>query len=87
MLYSPLRALIYIDSADRTQFALDQPSTVFAGFADSAIAELGTDLDYRLGELLTALGVKATDVLYPTRVAGRLASAAPGLQSYPQVRP
>jgi hypothetical protein len=70
-----------------TQFALDQPSTVFAGFAGPAIAELGTDLDYQLGELLTALGVKATDVLSPARVAGRLASAAPGLQPYPQVRP
>jgi hypothetical protein len=57
MLYSPLRSLIYIDSSDRTQFALDQPSTVFAGFADPAIAELGTDLDRQLAELLKALGV------------------------------
>jgi hypothetical protein len=38
------------------------------------IAELGTDLDHQLAELLTALGVKATEVLYPTRVAGRRAS-------------
>jgi hypothetical protein len=30
----------------RTQFAVDQPSTVFAGFAEPAVAELGTDLDH-----------------------------------------
>jgi uncharacterized protein (DUF302 family) len=75
MLYSPLRALIYIDSGDQTQFAVDQPSTVFAGFAEPAVAELGTDLDHQLAELLEALGVKATEVLCPTRVASRLASA------------
>ncbi len=50
MLYSPLRALIYIDSGDRTQFAVDQPSTVFAGFAEPAIAKLGTDLDHQLAD-------------------------------------
>ena len=52
MLYAPLRALIYIDSGDRTRFAVDQPSTVLAGFADPAIAELGADLDHQLAELL-----------------------------------
>ena len=63
MLYAPLRALIYIDSGDRTRFAVDQPSTVLAGFADPAIAELGADLDRQLAELLKALGVGATEVL------------------------
>jgi hypothetical protein len=63
LLYSPLRALIYIDSADRTRFAVDRPSTIFAGFADPAIARLGVDLDHQLAELLTALGVEATEVL------------------------
>jgi hypothetical protein len=63
LLYSPLRALIYIDSADRTRFAVDQPSTIMAGFADPAIAELGTDLDHQLAGLLKALGVEATEVL------------------------
>jgi uncharacterized protein (DUF302 family) len=69
MLYSPLRALIYIDSGDRTRFAVDQPSTVFAGFADPAIAELGTDLDHQLADLLEALGVEATEVLRADRSA------------------
>jgi hypothetical protein len=76
MLYSPLRALIYIDSCDRTRFAVDQPSTVFAGFADPAIAELGTDLDHQLAELLESLGVEATEVLRAGRPAVTQPSAA-----------
>jgi hypothetical protein len=60
MLYAPLRTLIYIDSEDRTRFAVDQPSTVFASFADPAAAEFGLDLDRQLAALLDALGVKAS---------------------------
>jgi hypothetical protein len=59
MLYAPLRTLIYIDSADRTSLAVDQPSTVYASFADPVITELGHDLDRQLAELLDALGVEA----------------------------
>jgi hypothetical protein len=59
MLYAPLRTLIYIDSADRTRLAVDKPSTVYAGFADPVITELGRDLDRRLAELLGELGVEA----------------------------
>jgi hypothetical protein len=59
MLDAPLRTMIYIDSGDRTRFAVDQPSTVFAGFADPAIAGLGTGLDRQLAALLEALGVEA----------------------------
>ena len=70
MLYTPLRTLIYIDLDDRTRFTVDQPSTVFASFAEPAIAEYGVDLDRQLGELLSALGVEATPVL-------AAASAAP----------
>jgi hypothetical protein len=61
VLYSPLRTLIYIDSADRTRFAVDRPSTVFAGFASPV--ERGAELDDQLAELLEALGVEATEVL------------------------
>jgi hypothetical protein len=39
MLYAPLRTLIYIDSADRTRLAVDQPSTVYASFADPVIPD------------------------------------------------
>jgi hypothetical protein len=63
MLHMPLRTLIYIDHDDRTQFAVDQPSTVLAGFAEPAIAGHGLDLDRRLAELLSMLGVAATPVL------------------------
>jgi hypothetical protein len=59
MLYAPLRTLIYIDSADRTRLTVDQPSTVYASFADPVITELGRDLDRQLAELLDALGIGA----------------------------
>ena len=67
MLYAPLRTLIYIDSDDRTRFAVDQPSTVLASFADPAIAELGVDLDRQLAELLKALGVAQSSLLSSRR--------------------
>jgi hypothetical protein len=59
MLYAPLRTLIYIDPADRTLLAVDQPSTVYASFADPVITELGRDLDRQLAGLLGSLGVEA----------------------------
>jgi hypothetical protein len=70
MLYAPLRTLIYIDSGDRTRFAVDQPSTVLAGFADPAIAGLGVGLDRQLAALLEALGVEANQVLGAADPAG-----------------
>jgi hypothetical protein len=71
MLYAPLRALIYIDADDRSRFAVDQPSTVFASFADPVIAELGVELDGQLAELLDVLGVKASPVLGTTALTCR----------------
>jgi hypothetical protein len=59
MLYAPLRTLIYVDLADRTRLAVDQPSTVYASFADPVITELGRDLDRQLVGLLGSLGVEA----------------------------
>ena len=55
LLYTPLRSLIYIDCGDRTRFAVEQFSAVFASFADPVIL----DLDRRLTEMLEALGVDA----------------------------
>jgi Domain of unknown function DUF302 len=63
MLYVPLRTLVYIDTGDRTRFAVDQPSTVLAGFAGPAAAELGARLDRQLAGLLDALGVQAGPAL------------------------
>jgi hypothetical protein len=64
MLYTPLRTLIYIDSADRTRLAVDQPSTVYASFADPVTTELGRNLDRQLAELLDSLGVEAGSRLH-----------------------
>jgi hypothetical protein len=77
MLYAPLRALIYIDADDRTRFAIDQPSTVLASFADPAIAELGLDLDGQLAELLDALGVEASPVLGTAALTARRQAPRP----------
>jgi hypothetical protein len=66
MLYA-LNTLIYLDNDDRTRFAVDQPSTVFAAFGDPVIAELGLDLDGRLAELLDVLGIQASSLLGATR--------------------
>jgi hypothetical protein len=93
-LYAPLRALIYIDSGDRTRFAVDQPSTVMAGFADPAIAELGADLDHQRAELLKALSVGAAMASEVTasgsrsgRQSGRVALPRSGLgASRPRAR-
>ena len=63
MLYAPLRALIFIDADDRTRFAVDQPSTVLASFADPDIAGLGLDLDGQLAQLLDGLGLESSPVL------------------------
>jgi hypothetical protein len=70
MLYASLRTLIYIDFGDRTRFAVDQPSTVLAGFADPAIAGLGAGLDRQLAALLEALGVETNQVLGAADPAG-----------------
>jgi hypothetical protein len=59
-LYAPLRTLIYLDTDDRTYFAIQQPSTLFADFADPGLADLGACLDRQLAGLLDALGIHAT---------------------------
>jgi len=70
MFCAPLRALIYIDPGGRTRFAAGHPGTVFAGFADQTIAELGTGLDHQFAELLKALGVGTTEGLRTAGLAG-----------------
>ncbi len=71
VLYSRMRALIYIGPDDRTRFTVDQPSTVLVGFADPAIARLCIDLDRQLAGLLDALGVGASQILCTADPAGR----------------
>jgi hypothetical protein len=55
MLYAPLRTAIYADAENRTRFAVDQSSTVFASCASPPISQVGVELDRKLGTLLDAL--------------------------------
>jgi Domain of unknown function DUF302 len=63
MLYAPLRTAIYVDAANRTRFAVDKPSTVFASFASPPISQVGIELDRKLAALLDALDVPADGTL------------------------
>jgi hypothetical protein len=66
MLYAPLRTAIYTDAGDRTRFTVDQPSTVFASFADASIIQVGIELDRKLADLLQALDIPARQLLART---------------------
>jgi hypothetical protein len=63
MLYVPLRTVIYVDDANRTRFAVDRPSTVFASFASRPIFQVGTELDRKLAALIGALDVAGHEAL------------------------
>ena len=63
MLYAPLRTAIYEDRSGRVCFAVDQPSTRFASFGNPEIAEVGEELDRKLGALLEFLGVAVPPAL------------------------
>lgn len=58
MLYAPLRTAIYEDHDDRLWFSVDQPSTRFSSFDDPEIADVGVDLDGKLADLFTTLGLE-----------------------------
>ncbi|MDX5562719.1 DUF302 domain-containing protein [Streptomyces sp. ID05-04B] len=57
MLYAPLRTTIYEDHDDQLWFSVDQPSTRFSSFDDPEIAEVGVELDGKLADLFTTLGL------------------------------
>jgi hypothetical protein len=63
MLYAPLRTAIYEDRSGRVSFTVDQPSKQFASFGNPEIAEIGEDLDRKLGTLLEFLGVAVPPAL------------------------
>jgi hypothetical protein len=52
MLYAPMRTAIYEGHNGRVHFSIDQPSSRFASFGDSRIAETGRMLDAKLAALL-----------------------------------
>jgi uncharacterized protein (DUF302 family) len=58
MLYAPLRLLIQADENGNGVLVLDQPSTLFEGFGDDRIAEVGRDLDAKVAGVVSALGAE-----------------------------
>jgi hypothetical protein len=55
LMYAPLRPLISSRDDATTQFTIDQPSATFSSFGDHRIAEVGVELDRKVGALLAAL--------------------------------
>lgn len=66
MLHAPLRTLLYADEDGDTQFAVDQPSLLFASYHNPQIAEVGRELDALLAQLITLLGAEAPAQLAAT---------------------
>ncbi|MFE2600987.1 DUF302 domain-containing protein [Streptomyces sp. NPDC059396] len=58
MLYAPLRILVHSDASGMAVFALDQPSTVFAGIGIPQVSEVGVELDRKVAGLLRGIGVE-----------------------------
>ena len=56
MLHAPLRTLLYADLDGDTKLAVDQPSLLFASYGNPQIAEVGSELDALLAQLITLLG-------------------------------
>jgi Domain of unknown function DUF302 len=63
MLYAPLRTAIHEDADGAVWFSVDQPSTRFASFGDSAITAVGLELDRKLAALLRYLGAPVPPAL------------------------
>lgn len=56
MLYAPLRTAISEDGSGSAWFSIEQPSTHFSSFGDTAITEVGRELDAKVADLLEYLG-------------------------------
>ncbi|GGK88933.1 hypothetical protein Sme01_02180 [Sphaerisporangium melleum] len=65
MLHAPLRIVIYAGTDDVTHLTVVQPSTLFAGYGDPDITEIGRELDTLLARLLTTLGAQSPPELQP----------------------
>ena len=53
-LYAPLRVLIYEDDKGKACVEYDKPSSLFGQFNDDQILSVGTMLDEKLEELISA---------------------------------
>ncbi|RZT15895.1 hypothetical protein EV589_4050 [Mycobacterium sp. BK558] len=63
LLYAPLRVLLRSDGSGDAVFAIDQPSTVFAGLDDPGAAATGVLLDRKVAAMLRGIGVAISDDL------------------------
>jgi uncharacterized protein (DUF302 family) len=63
LLYAPLRVLIYGNDEGEAVFAIDQPSTVFAGLGIPEVTEVGYESDQMLSALLELLRVEVPATL------------------------
>jgi len=63
MLYAPLHTVIWEDADGEAWFSVDQPSTQFSSFGISAVAEVGIELDRKLGGLLGVLNLEVPAAL------------------------
>jgi hypothetical protein len=57
ILYAPLRTAIYEAVSGGVQSSIDQPSSKFASFGDTRIAEVGAQLDAKVAELLRLMSL------------------------------
>ena len=62
LLHAPLRTFLWAPEGGPTSLAVEQPSTVFAGYGRPEINEVGRELDGRLAVLLEHLGVPVPEV-------------------------
>jgi uncharacterized protein (DUF302 family) len=64
MLYAPLRLFIFADDDGQGVLVIDQPSTIFASLGiNPDVAAVGRELDQKLANVLSTMGVRAPSVL------------------------
>jgi len=69
MLHAPLRTLIYTDGKNNARVAIDQPSSVFSSFNNDALAEVGKELDRKLGALFKTLDLPESAIVNASELA------------------
>jgi hypothetical protein len=63
LLHAPLRTFLWAPNGGPTKLAIDQPSTVFAGYGHPEINHIGRILDRKVAALLDFLGAPVPDEL------------------------
>ena len=63
LLHAPLRTFLWAPDGGPTKLAIDQPSTVFAGYGHPEIDHVGRILDRKVAALLDFLGAPVPDEL------------------------